>query len=75
MNHKLISPKNHVDKVYYAEIDKIVTEEDIKAFEDRITLDYGYQCMPLQKLEVLKADEKWLRSFSPLFKKGKIPSS
>jgi len=56
LNHKLISPKSHVDKVYYAEIDKAVTEEDVKAFEDRITLDDGYQCMPA-KLEILEASE------------------
>lgn len=56
LNHKLISPKSNVDKVYYAEIDKAVTEEDVEAFKNRITLDDGYQCMSA-KLEVLKADE------------------
>lgn len=56
LNHKLISPKNHVDKVYYAEIDKRVTDEDIKAFEKGITLDDGYKCMP-GILEILQVDE------------------
>ena len=41
LNHKLISPKNHVDKLYYAQIDKIVTEKDVKAFKKGITLDDG----------------------------------
>lgn len=41
LNHRLISPKWHVDKVYYAEIDKSVDEKDIKAFKDGITLDDG----------------------------------
>lgn len=56
LNHRLISPKNHVDKVYYAEIDKKVTDEDVKAFEKGITLDDGYKCMP-GELEILHSDE------------------
>jgi 16S rRNA pseudouridine516 synthase len=56
LNHRLISPKWHVDKVYYAEIDKAVGESDIRAFERGVILDDGYKCMPA-KLEVLTADE------------------
>lgn len=56
LNHKLISPKWHVDKVYYAEIDKIVDESDVKSFEKGVVLDDGYECMPA-KLEILNADE------------------
>lgn len=56
LNHKLISPKNHVDKLYYAQIDKIVTEKDVKAFKKGITLDDGYKCMPA-KLEILEATD------------------
>lgn len=52
LNHRLISPKWHVDKVYYAHIDKVVNESDIKAFEEGITLDDGYKCMPA-KLKIL----------------------
>jgi len=37
--HKLISPKSHVDKVYYAEVDGSITDEVIKGFEEGI--DYG----------------------------------
>lgn len=53
LNHKLISPKYHVDKVYYAEINAPVTEADVKAFARGITLDDGYKCMP-GKLVVLE---------------------
>lgn len=56
LNHKLISPKNHVDKVYYAEIDKPVDERDVEAFRKGITIDDGYQCMP-GDLEILSATE------------------
>ncbi len=33
LNHRLISPKWHVDKIYYATINKKVTEEDIEKFK------------------------------------------
>ena len=44
LNHRLISPKWKVDKVYFAKIDKKVTEEDIEKFKKGITLDDGYTC-------------------------------
>ena len=56
LNHKLISPKWHVDKVYYAKINKAVGEGDIKAFERGVVLDDGYKCMSA-KLEVLKSED------------------
>ena len=56
LNHRLISPKWHVDKVYYAKIDKKVDEKDVEAFKKGITLDDGYKCMEA-KLEILSADE------------------
>lgn len=56
INHRLIAPKWHVDKIYYAEIDKPVDENDIEAFKKGIVLDDGYKCMPA-KLDIIKADE------------------
>lgn len=56
LNHKLISPKWHVDKVYYAEIDKEVNEGDIEAFKKGIILDDDYKCLPA-KLEIVDANE------------------
>ena len=56
LNHKLIAPKNHVDKVYYAEINKSVDEKDIDEFKKGIVIDGGYKCMP-SILEILKSDE------------------
>lgn len=56
LNHKLIAPKNHVDKVYYAEINKPVDESDVKAFRNGITIDDGYKCMP-GDLEIISSTE------------------
>ena len=57
LNHRLISPKWKVDKIYYAKIDKKVTDSDVKKFKNGITLDDGYVCKEA-KLEILEATEE-----------------
>ena len=57
LNHRLISPKWKVDKIYYAKIDKKVTEADVKKFKNGITLDDGYLCKEA-KLEILEATDE-----------------
>ena len=57
LNHRLISPKWKVDKVYFAKIDRKVTEEDIEKFKHGITLDDGYTCKEAI-LEIQKASEE-----------------
>ena len=54
--HDLLSPKKHVDKVYYARTDGELTERDCAAFTAGITLDDGLHCLPA-KLEILRAGE------------------
>lgn len=57
LNHRLISPKWHVDKVYYAKINKKVDEKDVIAFKNGITLDDGYKCLEA-KLEILSSSNE-----------------
>lgn len=57
LNHRLISPKWKVDKVYYAKIDKKVTDKDIVAFKNGVTLDDGYTCKEA-KLEIINASDE-----------------
>lgn len=56
LSHRVLSPKKHVPKTYYAKIQGRVTEEDILAFEKGVVLDDGYETMPSQ-LKILKSDE------------------
>lgn len=44
--HRLLAPKNHVDKVYYAQLDRPLGEADRAAFAEGITLADGSVCMP-----------------------------
>ena len=54
--HRVLSPKKHVPKTYYAKIQGKVTEEDILAFEKGVILDDGYETMPSQ-IKILKSDD------------------
>lgn len=52
--HRLLSPKKHVPKTYFAVIDGEVTESDVDAFGQGVTLDDGYETKPGQ-LKILKS--------------------
>ena len=46
LTHKLLSPKYHVDKVYYARVDGALEDADCAAFAAGMTLGDGLVCMP-----------------------------
>ena len=43
MAHRLLSPRHHVDKTYFARVSGIVTDEDIRAFREGLVLPDGLQ--------------------------------
>lgn len=55
--HKLLSPKKHVPKVYYARIQGVVDESDVEAFKNGVLLDDGYRTMPAS-LKILEAGDE-----------------
>lgn len=38
LNHKLLAPKNHVEKKYYVELEKSITDEDLKRLETGVDI-------------------------------------
>ena len=56
LTHRLLSPKHHVDKVYYARVEGCLEEEDCRAFAQGMTLGDGLECMPAG-LEILSPHE------------------
>ena len=46
--HKIISPKHHVPKRYYATIEGRVTKEHVELFSKGVCLEDGYVTMPAQ---------------------------
>ncbi len=55
--HDLLSPRRHVDKVYYARVAGRLTEADRTAFAAGLTLPDGLACLPAG-LEILSAGEE-----------------
>lgn len=51
--HKLLSPKKHVDKIYYAKVDGVLDQTDVEALAEGMTLGDGLHCLPagLEPLE------------------------
>ena len=54
--HRLLSPKKHVDKVYYAKVKGVVTEADVKAFSEGVSLGQG-EMAKSAVLEIIASDE------------------
>ncbi len=54
--HRLLAPKKHVDKLYYAVCDGHVPDEAVSAFADGIELPDGLKCLPAA-LEIVTREE------------------
>ncbi len=46
LTHRLLSPRYHVDKVYYARVDGTPDDADAAAFAAGLRLEDGLQCLP-----------------------------
>lgn len=54
--HRLLSPRKHVDKIYYARVAGKVTEEDAEAFLKGVPIDADYITLPA-KLKILHSGD------------------
>lgn len=54
--HAILTPKRHVDKIYYVKTAGRLTEEDCRAFAAGLPLEDGLLCLPAG-LEILSAGE------------------
>ena len=61
LNHELLAPGKHVDKVYRAEIAGVANEETVKTFASGMTLGDGTKLQPAE-LKILSQDEEHDRS-------------
>lgn len=55
--HRLLSPRKHVKKLYFARVQGRVTEEDIKRFQEGMNLEEDFTTIPAE-LQILKAGEE-----------------
>ncbi|MBC8079679.1 MAG: rRNA pseudouridine synthase [Gorillibacterium sp.] len=54
--HQLLSPRKHVPKTYYADVEGKVTEEDIALFRKGVELDDSYITLPAE-LRILQSGD------------------
>ena len=57
--HDLLSPKKHVDKVYFVRVEGRLDQEDRRAFRTGMVLGDGLRCLPAE-LEVLEPPDTGL---------------
>lgn len=55
--HRILSPKNHVPKLYYVRLEKECGEDYAERFESGITLSGGEKCMPAG-FEAIESDTR-----------------
>lgn len=56
LSHRLLSPKRHVDKVYEADVDGVMTEEDVAVFAEGFVVDEELTAKPA-KLEIMSVED------------------
>lgn len=73
LSHRLLSPKKHVDKVYFARCEGTVPKEAEEAFAKGLLLPDGFRCLPAS-LEILKqpADGETVSEVRLTIKEGKF---
>ena len=54
--HRLLSPRKHVDKVYFAKVEGVVTEDDIIKFRNGLDIGDGELAKP-SELKILVSDK------------------
>lgn len=74
LNHRLLSPRKHVEKEYYAHIDGKVTEEDIIAFAEGLFIEEGFTALPA-KLKILSYRETPMKSDFEELERSNAPKS
>ena len=59
LSHKLLSPKKHVDKTYYVELDKPLTKEKADEVCEGVYIETGVKSLPA-RLEYIENDKVYL---------------
>ena len=72
LSHRLLSPKHHVDKVYYARVSGILTDSDIELFRDGLVLTDGLECLPADLKILSVSDDEYISDAEITIQEGKF---
>lgn len=70
--HRLLSPKHHVDKTYYAELSGTLDESDVELFAEGLVLPDGLQCLPADLRILSVSDEEFTSEAEITIREGKF---
>lgn len=72
--HRLLSPRKQVPKLYYAEVNGLVDEQDVHRFRAGVELDDGYMTLPaeLTILETIQESGGWRSKIHLVITEGKF---
>ena len=72
LSHRLLSPKNHVDKTYYTEVSGVLGSDDVDLFRDGLVLADGLECMPADLKILSVSDEEYSSAAEITIREGKF---
>ena len=55
-DHRLMSPRRHVEKTYFVRVDGAVSGDDVRAFSEGLRVDEDFTALPA-KLEIVRSGE------------------
>jgi 16S rRNA pseudouridine516 synthase len=70
--HRLLSPKHHVDKVYYVKVSGILTDSDVELFGEGLVLTDGLECLPADLKIISTSDEDYESEAEITIREGKF---
>ena len=70
--HRLLSPKHHVDKIYYVVVSGILDESDIELFDQGLVLTDGLECLPADLKILSVSDEDYTSEAEITIREGKF---
>lgn len=72
LSHRLLSPKHHVDKVYFARVSGILSDSDVELFRDGLVLTDGLECLPADLKILSVSEEEYLSEAEITVREGKF---
>ena len=72
LSHRLLSPKHHVDKVYYARVSGILYDSDVELFRDGLVLTDGLECLPADLKVLSVSEEEYISEAEITVREGKF---
>ena len=69
--HRLLSPKHHVDKVYYVRVSGLLTDTDAALFREGLVLTDGLECLPADLRILSVSDNSYTSEAEVTIREGK----